>query len=249
MSEPRRLSLETDDETERMLLRAGRPRAPRGARERAWVAASGALASSGLAAGSAAAKAGAVVGVKLIAVMGITGLAAVGGAIALQQRHETSVAARAPESAPAVVRRAPTVVAKPPLVPPAVTPAPVASVDVEPPPVASVVVVAPSRKAAPPAPAPSESVASSVPTELAALQQARAALASGDAPQALELLDAYGARFPHGAMAQEATVVRIEALVRAGDRDAAHRAADAFLGAYPQSPYADRIRTLLGTNP
>jgi outer membrane protein assembly factor BamD (BamD/ComL family) len=88
-----------------------------------------------------------------------------------------------------------------------------------------------------------------MPTELAALQQARAALGAGDPARALSMLDAYVARFPHGAMAQEAAVLRIEALVRAGDRPAAQRAADAYLTAHPQSPYMDRIRSLLGTNP
>jgi len=101
--------------------------------------------------------------------------------------------------------------------------------------------------AAPVAPEPTASATSSMPSELAALQQARAALGAGDPARALSMLDAYGARFPHGAMTQEAAVLRIEALVRAGDRPAAQRAADAYRRAYPQSPYLDRIRSLLGT--
>ena len=85
--------------------------------------------------------------------------------------------------------------------------------------------------------------------ELASLQQARVAIAEDDPARALSVLDAYVARFPQGSMVQEATVLRIEALVRAGDRPAAQRAADAFLQAHPENPYVDRIRTLLGTNP
>ena len=42
-----------------------------------------------------------------------------------------------------------------------------------------------------------------------------AALASGAPARALSILDEYAARFPHAAMAPEATVLRIEALERA----------------------------------
>ncbi|HEX8793712.1 MAG TPA: outer membrane protein assembly factor BamD [Polyangiaceae bacterium] len=248
MSEPTRLSLETEDETEQLLLRAGRPHAPRAARERAWMAASGVLASSSLAAGSVAAKVGSVIGGKAIAVIAFTGLAAMGGAMVLHQQHRASESAPVQPSAPVMVQRAPTAVAKPaPL--PSIAPAPVESVEAAPMASSS---VTPPRAAAPAAsvaPGPTESATSSVPSELAALQQARAALGAGDPARALSMLDAYGARFPHGAMAQEAVVLRIEALVRAGDRPAAQRAADAYLGANPQSPYVDRIRSLLGTNP
>lgn len=250
MSEPRRLSLQTDDETEQLLLRAGRPRAPRAARERAWIAASGVVASSSLAAGSVAAKVGSAVGVKVIAVIAFTGLAAMGGAMALQQRNRTSEPPPAEPSVSVVVQRppTPTVVARPaPL--PSMPSAPVESVEARP---TGSTSVAPPRTAAPVAPAappPTESTASSMPSELAALQQARASLASGDPARALSMLDAYVARFPHGAMAQEAAVLRIEALVRAGDRPAAQRAADAYVAANPHSPYLDRIRSLLGTNP
>ncbi len=68
----------------------------------------------------------------------------------------------------------------------------------------------------------------------------------GDPARGLALLDAYTTRFPHAAMIPEATVLRVEALTGAGDRPAAQRAADAFLAAHPESPYAARIRSLLG---
>jgi hypothetical protein len=61
----------------------------------------------------------------------------------------------------------------------------------------------------------------------------------------LSILDDYGQRFPRAAMAPEATIVRIEALIAAGDRAAAKRIADAFLSAHAQSPYATRIRSLV----
>ena len=90
---------------------------------------------------------------------------------------------------------------------------------------------------------------SSVPMELATLDQARGALASGSPARALAILDDYAMRFPHASMASEATVLRIEALVKAGDRPAAQRVADSFLSFNPQSPYAARIRSLVGNNP
>jgi outer membrane protein assembly factor BamD (BamD/ComL family) len=62
----------------------------------------------------------------------------------------------------------------------------------------------------------------------------------------LSTLDEYARGFPHGALAPEASVLRIEALVAAGDRTAAMRAAQSFLQANPTSPYAQRIESLLG---
>jgi outer membrane protein assembly factor BamD (BamD/ComL family) len=82
------------------------------------------------------------------------------------------------------------------------------------------------------------------------LDQARGAVRDGQPARGLSILDAYASRFPHGAMAPEASIVRIEALVRAGDRAGAKRAGDAFLRANPSSPYAPRIESLVGsTNP
>ncbi|MGH7296275.1 MAG: outer membrane protein assembly factor BamD, partial [Polyangiaceae bacterium] len=71
------------------------------------------------------------------------------------------------------------------------------------------------------------------------------ALAAGDAAGALRRVDAYDREFPRGALAQEATTLRIEALLRQGQRDAALRLADRFLAANPRSPYAARIRLLV----
>jgi hypothetical protein len=51
-------------------------------------------------------------------------------------------------------------------------------------------------------------------------------------------------------MGPEATVLRVEALARAGDMAAARRTGDAFLASHPQSPYAARVRSLIGeSNP
>ena len=82
--------------------------------------------------------------------------------------------------------------------------------------------------------------------EVAALRIAKAALASGDAAESLRDLDAYRIRFPRGRLAQEASVVRIEALFKSGNQAAANAAADRFLNANPDSPYSARVRTLTG---
>jgi TolA-binding protein len=87
--------------------------------------------------------------------------------------------------------------------------------------------------------------------QVAALDRARDALASGNAAGALRLVDEYDRQFPRGALAQEATALRIEALVQQGNRDAAGRLAERFLDANPRSPHAARIRLLVqrATNP
>jgi outer membrane protein assembly factor BamD (BamD/ComL family) len=115
-------------------------------------------------------------------------------------------------------------------------------------------VVPPSAVASPRAPAtapePAHATEPTVHEELGMLEQARSALAAGDAARTLAILDGYAVTFPHPSMAPEATVLRIEALMRAGDAAAAHRVGDAFLAGQPQSPYAERVRSLLGeSNP
>jgi hypothetical protein len=106
--------------------------------------------------------------------------------------------------------------------------------------------------AAPGAATPSPATSGSPRTlagELAALDAARAALAAGDARRALAGADAYDRDYPHGVLAQEAAVVRIEALHALGDDARARRLARAFLDAHPSTAHADRLRTILGSPP
>jgi len=246
------------------------------------VAATAALATSGLAAGTAAAggavaKSGSLAAVKWIGVAGFVGLTAVAADSVIEERHPVKPeASHVVDEGVRVARVVPTAVGRP-VTGTAPVPVPVASVapsaepvaelpaEVIPTPMAPVssatfapvlpVPAAPppvlARQGAPSAQpaASSGSSGSSVPMELATLDQARSALASGNPAQALSILDAYAMRFPHASMASEATVLRIEALVRAGDRAAAQRVADSFLSFNPQSPYAARIRSLLGNSP
>ena len=87
--------------------------------------------------------------------------------------------------------------------------------------------------------------ADSLPRELEMIDDARSALARGDASQALSLLDAYAARFPKPHLRAESAVLRIEALVARGQGDAATRLGKEFLKREPNGPYARRVRSLL----
>jgi hypothetical protein len=98
-----------------------------------------------------------------------------------------------------------------------------------------------SRGAAAPRSATSPALAD----ELAALDRARTALASGDSRRALTLLEGYGRSYPRGRLQLEAEVLRIDALARAGQREAARRRAEAFLRRQPNSVLASRVRSYL----
>ncbi len=94
-----------------------------------------------------------------------------------------------------------------------------------------------------PAKADSKSEASAaLRAELKALDGARTTLASGNAQGALSLLDAYDRGYPRGLLRLEAEVLRIDALARSGQTEAARRRADAFLRQHPKSVLASRVR-------
>ncbi|MEO6600445.1 MAG: outer membrane protein assembly factor BamD [Polyangiaceae bacterium] len=87
--------------------------------------------------------------------------------------------------------------------------------------------------------------ASSLRAEVAALDRARSALARGDAPTGLTELETYAAHFPRGALAQEATLLRIQALTMTGERAQAQKAARSFLASHPSGPHVEKLRELL----
>jgi hypothetical protein len=72
----------------------------------------------------------------------------------------------------------------------------------------------------------------------------KGALDEGDARRALAFLDA-NAAVARGPFAPEAKVLRVEALALAGDDARAKDEARSFLDAYPTSPEARRVRTVL----
>ena len=107
---------------------------------------------------------------------------------------------------------------------------------------------APAPSAAPAAAAPASAASASadggpVPSEIDLLKKARAALA-GDPGRALTLTDEAARLHPHGNLAQERQVVRIQALAGAGRRADAVAEARAFRDRHPDSAYARRLEAL-----
>jgi hypothetical protein len=99
----------------------------------------------------------------------------------------------------------------------------------------------PRMSGEPPVAAPS----SPLMRETAQLDDARSALTRGEARRALNVLDTYARTFPRGVLRPEAEVLRIEALLAAGDRPGAQARADALTRGDPDGPYARRVRRLL----
>ncbi len=76
------------------------------------------------------------------------------------------------------------------------------------------------------------------------LAKARDLIRSGNPSEALSILDDVRVRHPDGVLVQERELLSIEALVRANQRGAAVDRARSFLGTWPESPYARRVREL-----
>lgn len=111
---------------------------------------------------------------------------------------------------------------------------------------------APPAASAPVAPSPAEDApahdeasAPSIADEIARLDAARARLAAKDSARALTELDAYARRYPHGTLLPEAARLRVEAVLAQGDRARAEALARDFLRAYPESPHAPALRSVL----
>ena len=86
---------------------------------------------------------------------------------------------------------------------------------------------------------------SSLPEQVQSLDRARVALASGDAGAALVEIAHYRKAWPKGVFLTEASVLEIEALAKRGERSLAAARAQAFVSAHPDSPQAERLRTLI----
>jgi hypothetical protein len=81
--------------------------------------------------------------------------------------------------------------------------------------------------------------------EISLLGDAERAGRRQDYGSALASLDIYERAYPHGALAAEAQVLRISALLGSGDEAAARERARLFLERYPPSPLAARVRAML----
>lgn len=258
MSEPQRLLHEGQegDELTQSLLRSARDDAPAPhARQKAMIAlglaggvSATVTAATATSTASTLAKSSATAALlKWIGVGVLGGVVTVGAVEVVQTKSAPAVAASssvavamgpraAPSPKPAPMNAgAPGPAAEAPSAEPAPSAAPVTTEE----PPAAKPVDAP-KASAKPAEKPSLS------DEIAAIDEARVALGAGNASAALRALDDHDRRFPGGALGQEATVLRIQALVLRGDRASAARIGRAFLDAHPRSPHVARIRTLIG---
>jgi TolA-binding protein len=237
MKDPDRLSDKGGDEPGADLLRsAKRYRLSEKGRQRALAAVGLAVGATAVAGGKAAAE-GAAAGTKMLgwALAGFVGVAAsIGGYLALAPGDK----APPPSVASTSVAPAPRARVEP-AAPPAAIEAPVV-------PAAPNALASASPRVAP-SPVGSRGVApADLQAELTALDAASNAVARGDALRALTLLDAYGRDFPRGSLVAEATVLRAEALERAGRHADAVQLARAFVKRSPKSPLADRMRRIAG---
>jgi hypothetical protein len=82
--------------------------------------------------------------------------------------------------------------------------------------------------------------------EIAALDAARTSLSRSEPNAALVALDAYSRNFPRGKLRLEAEVLRIGALAKSGQTDAARKRAETFLRHHPDSVLASRVRSYVG---
>ncbi|WP_437602503.1 hypothetical protein WMF28_12890 [Sorangium sp. So ce590] len=210
------------------------------------VAAGGAVGTGGVA-GTGGVVAGAVAALKLAGMGGLLsafGIGAVAGIISLGVAEWTSVDAPAPAPANQAQKApgAPSPLAAPPASGPARTePAPVPEERAaeEPPPPAATAAGSPRAR---------ERSARTLASELALLDKARRALRSGDTAAALALLARHAREFADPQLADEAAVIRVEALASKGDRAGANAAARRFLQEHPGSPHADRVESAAGIN-
>ena len=83
--------------------------------------------------------------------------------------------------------------------------------------------------------------------ELDALKVASSALNSGDSAGALAALDRYDRVLKGSKLRAEATMLRIQALARSGDAQAASTLAQRFVAQNPESPLVDRARSFIRT--
>jgi hypothetical protein len=91
---------------------------------------------------------------------------------------------------------------------------------------------------------PSSSAKPSLSAEVALIQQATRALASGEPDVAQRVLDAYDREFPDGLLHEEAGVLRAQALARSGDDAAARKLARKLLATHPGSVLAPSLRAM-----
>ncbi|MDF2693767.1 MAG: hypothetical protein K0S65_2150 [Labilithrix sp.] len=107
--------------------------------------------------------------------------------------------------------------------------------------VASAAIAAPARSAEKPS-APDDL---SFTEQMKLIDSARTRLRQDDPRGALAVLDEYDRRFSAPAFKEEATVLRVSSLAKAGDRAQAKRIGEAFLNAHPSELYSRRVEAIV----
>jgi hypothetical protein len=230
VNDPKRLLEEGPTELERSLLKAVSAEVPSHEhRMRVREA-------MGLGAGPAPASAAptASMGPGKMAIFGVVAAGAIAALLLLGKTHKASIAPSAP--APQEVAEAPT----PPQTPVAAEPAMPA------PPLAEATDPAAAPRTVHHAPSPAAAASSDIREQIRLIDEARSAVAAHDAASAIRTLDQYRSKFPGGALEQEATVLRIEALDQKGDHALAASMARAFLTRNPASAHAKRLERIAG---
>jgi len=201
-----------------------------------------------------------VKGVVVLAVVAVAGAGAVGSAVhpgERSQRAGTGTRVERGEATVVVVpdttAPAPTTVSAPTAVPtPTTAPMPRAA----PMPTAALAPAAGGRRAkvvamrARAVVEPAAQDLSALQAELKVIGEARRALRAGDGGAALLALDQHARQFPSGALVEEVELLRMRALIAAGDGARARALGQAFLARRAQSPLAGAVRALFGfSNP
>lgn len=93
-----------------------------------------------------------------------------------------------------------------------------------------------------------EPAAGKLTEELKMLDGARAHLRSGQASAALGEVDQYRRKFPKGALAAEASALRIEILSELGRKDEARTAAESYKQQFPDGAYSHRVEATIEKN-
>lgn len=93
--------------------------------------------------------------------------------------------------------------------------------------------------------APESAPLSTLSAEIAALDAARKASATGSFQDALSLLQQFRQDFPHSALGADAEVATIQTLEASGDHAQAARRAMQFLAQYPNDPHSAALKALL----
>jgi hypothetical protein len=132
---------------------------------------------------------------------------------------------------------------------PALPPEPAAAADETPSPQGAATSPASSEPGPRASPRPSAATTSSLSAERVLLDDARSALATGDAARALRLVDAHTRRFSRPQLAEEREALAVQTLVALGRYDEARARAARFRAGAPNSLFLPAIEASLSSIP